>query len=190
MRGMPDVRDALLDAAYDAAVTTGWQRARMADIATAAGVSRQTLYDQFGGREALALHLALRETQRFLDGVERAMDSHDGAIEGAFEAAAAFALRQADHNPLIRSILTEDGEAGLLPYMTTRAEPLIEAAKQRLVAYLAKHWPEIDDTRAHEVGEVVVRLTLSYIVLPGPAPDTAAPRIAAVAANVLDLRRI
>ena len=29
---MPDIRDALLDAAYDVAVTTGWHRARMADV--------------------------------------------------------------------------------------------------------------------------------------------------------------
>src|SRR6476469_6921682 len=103
MASMPDVRDALLDAAYDAAVTTGWQRARMADVAAAAGVSRQTLYDQFGSREGVALHLALRETQRFLDGVERAMDRHDGDVVEAFGAAAAFALKQADNNPLIRS---------------------------------------------------------------------------------------
>ena len=187
---MPDVRDALLDAAYDAAVTTGWQRARMADIAAAAGVSRQTLYDQFGSRETLALHLALRETQRFVDGVERAMDRHTGDVQSAFEAATAFSLKAADNNPLIRSILTEDGEAGLLPYMTTRAEPLIDVARERLVAYLGTHWPGIVDAEAaQEVAEVVVRLTLSYIVLPGPAPAQAAARIAAVAASVLAIGR-
>lgn len=186
MVGMADVREALLDAAYDAAVTTGWQRARMADIASAAGVSRQTLYDQFGDREGLALHLALRETQRFLDGVERAMDRHGGAIVEAFEAAAAFALRQAEDNPLVRSILTEDGEAGLLPYMTTRAEPLVEAAKSRFAAYVTAHYAGIPAGAATEVGEVVVRLTLSYIVLPGSSPATAARRIAGVAATVLE----
>ncbi len=181
---MPDVRDALLDAAYDAAVTTGWQRARMADVAAAANVSRQTLYDQFGGREGLALHLALRETQRFLDGVERAMGRHDDAAD-AIEAAAAFALRSADSNPLIRSILTEDGDAGLLPYLTTRAEPLIETAKRRLVAYLRDHWPGLAAT--DDVAEVVVRLTLSYLVVPGG--DDAARRIARTAATVLDPQR-
>ena len=122
---MPDIRDALLDAAYDVAVTTGWQRARMADVATAAGVSRQTLYDQFGGREGLALHLALRETARFVDGVERAMDRRPDDVLAAVEAAAAYALTAARDNPLIRSILTEDGDAGLLPYLTTRAEPML-----------------------------------------------------------------
>lgn len=179
---MPDVRDALLDAAYDAAVTTGWQRARMADVAAAAGVSRQTLYDQFGGREGLALHLALRETQRFLDGVEGALDAHDD-LAPAIEAAAAYALRSADSNPLIRSILTEDGEAGLLPYLTTRAEPLIETAKRRLLAAVRDRGLDATD----DVAEVVVRLTLSYLVVPG-GPDAAA-RIARTAATVLDPQR-
>lgn len=183
---MPDVRDALLDAAYDAAVTTGWQRARMADVAAAAGVSRQTLYNEFGDRDALALHLALRETSRFLDGVERAMDRHPGDVAGAVEAAARFALAEADANPLVRSILVEDGQAGLLPYLTTRAEPLVEAAKQRLVGYLTAQWPAVAPAQAAEVGEVAVRLTLSYIVLPGPARAAAAKRIAAVAATVVE----
>lgn len=187
---MPDVREALLDAAYDAAVTTGWQRARMADVAAAAGVSRQTLYNEFGDREGLALHLALRETSRFLDGVERAMDRYAGDVTGAFEAAAGYALKQAQNNPLIRSILTEDGEAGLLPYMTTRAEPLVEAAKPRLVKYLAEHWPDIGSTAATEAAEVVVRLALSYIVLPGPAPENAPQRIAAVAAILLERSQV
>ena len=180
---MADVRDALLDAAYDAAVTTGWQRARMADIASAAKVSRQTLYDQFGSREGLALHLALRETQRFLDGVETAMGSHQDPAH-AIEAAAAFALKAADSNPLIRSILTEDGEAGLLPYLTTRAEPLIETAQRRLVAHVGAHWPGLEFA---EAAELVVRLTLSYLVMPGG--DDAPRRIARVAATVLDLQR-
>ena len=186
MGRVTDVREALLDAAYDAAVTTGWQRARMADVAAAAGVSRQTLYNEFGDRDGLALHLALRETRRFLDGVERALDAHPGGLAAAFEAAARFALAEADDNPLIRSILTENGEAGLLPYLTTRAQPLVELAKQRLATYLARHWPGVPDDRAADASEVVARLTLSYIVLPGPARAAAARRIAAVAATTLE----
>jgi AcrR family transcriptional regulator len=175
MARMADIREALLDAAYDLAVTTGWQRARMVDVAAAAGVSRQTLYDQFGGRDGLAQALALRETQRFLNGVERAMATHPDDVTNAIEAAAAFALTAARDNPLIRAILTEN--AGLLPYLTTRAEPLLAAAKDRL---------DLDE----EVGEVVVRLALSYIVLPGTAETAAAQRIARVASSIIEQRRV
>lgn len=179
---MPDVREALLDAAYDAAVTTGWQQARMADVAAAAGVSRQTLYDQFGGRDGLAQQLALREATRFLDGVERAIDGHVDDVETALEAATAYALRAAADNPLVRSILTD---GGLLPYITTRAEPVLAAAKDRLAAHFAKHWPDVAAADAEAVGEVAVRLTLSYIVLPGA---DAARRVATTAARVLERR--
>jgi AcrR family transcriptional regulator len=174
---MPDIRESLLDAAYDLAVTTGWQRARMVDVAAAAGVSRQTLYDQFGGRDGLARALAMRETQRFLDGVERAMGAHPDDVVRALEAAAAFALTAARGNPLIRAILTENGDVGLLPYLTTRAEPLLAAAKERL---------DLDE----DVSEVVVRLALSYIVLPGTTEAAAAQRIAAVAQSILEQRRV
>jgi AcrR family transcriptional regulator len=177
MARMADIRESLLDAAYDLAVTTGWQRARMVDVAAAAGVSRQTLYDQFGGRDGLARALALREAQRFLDGVERAMDAHPDDVTHAIEAAATFALTAARDNPLIRAILTENGDAGLLPYLTTRAEPLLAAAKHRL---------DLDE----EVSEVVVRLALSYIVLPGTAETTAAQRIAHVASSIVEQRRV
>ena len=85
------IRDRLLDAAYDAAVTTGWAAARMADIAAAAGVSRQTLYDQFGSRDALAQALAMRELERFLIGTEQAMDAEDDLVAG-IEAAMAYVL--------------------------------------------------------------------------------------------------
>ena len=46
-------RDALLDAAYDVVVAGDWQSARMVDVAAAAGVSRQTLYNEFGSKDAL-----------------------------------------------------------------------------------------------------------------------------------------
>jgi hypothetical protein len=74
--------------------------------------------------------------------------------------------------------------------MTTRAEPLLAAAKQRLVGYFADHWPDIGKADAGEVGEVAVRLALSYIVLPGTTETVAAQRIARVAAHVLDARRV
>ena len=45
----------------------------MADIAVAAGVSRQTLYKEFGSREEFAQVLVMREAESFLDAVERAV---------------------------------------------------------------------------------------------------------------------
>ena len=48
-----------------------WPAVRMVDVAAAAGVSRQTLYNEFGSKEGLARALVRRETDRYLDGVDR-----------------------------------------------------------------------------------------------------------------------
>ena len=42
------------------------------------------------------------------------------------------ALRLAADNPLVKAVLTDDTDAGgLLPFLTTRAEPLLAAARAR-----------------------------------------------------------
>ena len=75
---MSPLRTALLDAAYQAAVGPGWTGARMADVARAAGTSRQTLYAEFGTKDGLASALALREANRFFDGCETVLHGHRG----------------------------------------------------------------------------------------------------------------
>src|SRR3954453_16630928 len=89
-------RDALLDAAYDAAVSGDWARTRMVDVALAAGVSRPTLYKKFGSKGALAQARGVREIQRFIEGTERALDeTHPDAPIQAVGAAALFTLQRA-----------------------------------------------------------------------------------------------
>lgn len=50
---MPAARESLLDAAYTALARRSWSTVRMVDVAAAAGVSRQTLYNEFGSKEGL-----------------------------------------------------------------------------------------------------------------------------------------
>ncbi len=178
------IRDRLLDAAYDAAVTTGWAQARMADIATAAGVSRQTLYDQFGSRDALAQALALRELDRFLAGTEQALDGEDDIVD-AIEAAMRYVLQTAQDNPLVHSLITENGEEGLLPLLTTRAEPVLAASRERMLAYYARRYPELDAEDAALVAEVGTRLSVSYILQPVEPVEVTARRIATLVARIL-----
>src|SRR5690606_13349312 len=59
---MPAARESLLDAAYAALARRPWSAVRMVDVAAAAGVSRQTLYNEFGSKDGLARALVRRET--------------------------------------------------------------------------------------------------------------------------------
>ena len=81
---MPAARESLLDAAYTSLARRPWSAVRMVDVAAAAGVSRQTLYNEFGSKEGLARALVRREADAYLAGVavrgERAFDPGEVAV--------------------------------------------------------------------------------------------------------------
>lgn len=170
------LRSTLLDAAREQLGERPWAEVRMADVARAAGVSRQTLYKEFGSRGELAQALVLRETERFLSDVEEAVvarrDDPVGALAGAFEV---FLVGAAD-DPVVRSILGEgEADAELLPLVTTQGRPVLEYASDGLAAVLAREWPQLGDGDAHLLAECVVRLAISHAALPsGTAPETSA----------------
>jgi len=163
-----ETRDDLLEAAYDVVVAGNWARARMADVAAAAGVSRQTLYNEFGTKDALAQALALREAHRFLAATESAIACAGDPVQ-AVATAVATTLRAAADNPLLKAVLTDDA-GDLLPYLTTRAEPILAAARAGIQRDLLAHWPALDPDEVDLVAEALVRLTVSYLVLPGDLP--------------------
>ena len=67
------LRDTLLDAVGTLLDERGWSDVPMAEVARRAGVSRQTLYNEFGDRTGLAAAYVLREAQSFLADVEEAI---------------------------------------------------------------------------------------------------------------------
>jgi AcrR family transcriptional regulator len=172
-------RDALLDAAYDVVVAGNWQTARMLDVAAAAGFSRQTLYNEFGSKDALAQALAMREAARFIDGTNRFLDDMNpaGPVD-AVAAATEWTIREASDNPLLKAVLTDDA-SDLLPFLTTRGEAIIGAARSNIETYWRAQWPEIDADDVTLAAETVARLTVSYLVLPSDGPDGSAEAIAA-----------
>jgi AcrR family transcriptional regulator len=88
----------------------------MVDVAAAAGVSRQTLYNEFGTKEGLGAALVHRLVEGFLDGAVRAAaeagagtaDAGTGRPDPAASCAgaAAWMLRTAREEPIVRSALT------------------------------------------------------------------------------------
>ena len=95
------LRDSLLDAAAEALTERRWSSVRMADVAAAVGVSRQTVYNEFGSKDDLARALLLRESSRFLAQVEAALDDHPQDPVGGLAAAIEVFLRLAESEPLL-----------------------------------------------------------------------------------------
>lgn len=80
---MPTARESLLDAAGAALAGLPWSLVRMIDVAAVAGVSRQTLYNEFGTKDGLARALVRREADAYLAGVDRAL--REAGIEAVAE---------------------------------------------------------------------------------------------------------
>jgi AcrR family transcriptional regulator len=170
------LRTTLLDAAHDLLADRPWSAVTMADVAAAAGVSRQTLYNEFGSRDEFAQAYVLREGDRFLAAVEEAVDEHVDDPAAALSAAFLVFLEAAAENPLVREVVAGDaGSEGLLPLVTTHGQPLIEHATGRLATILEARWQPVDAGDVRLLAESAVRLAISYAMRPAaPAAETAA----------------
>ncbi|MEU6280535.1 TetR/AcrR family transcriptional regulator [Streptomyces sp. NPDC047028] len=102
---MPGARESLLDAAAAALARRAWSAVRMVDVAAAAGVSRQTLYNEFGSKDGLARALVRREADGYLAGVDRALAGSAEPRE-RLAATAEWTASVAGGNPLVRAMLT------------------------------------------------------------------------------------
>ena len=169
------LRDTLFGAARDQVQQRPWAEVTMADVASAAGVSRQTLYKEFGSRDEFAAAFVIHEGERFLDSVEQVVRAHfddpHAAIAGAFEAF----LAAAGEDALVRIMLSDDGTGGMLPLVTTQSTPVVLWATQRLAAVIHEGWPQATEADTQLLAEALVRLAISYVTVPGgPPPETAA----------------
>ncbi|MBA4865529.1 TetR/AcrR family transcriptional regulator [Streptomyces sp. PSKA54] len=182
---MPAARESLLDAAYMALARRPWSGVRMVDVAAVAGVSRQTLYNEFGSKDGLARALVRREADAYLSGVDRALASHVEPRE-RLAAAAEWTVVAARGNVLVRAVLTGCWSERL-PSLTLSAVPsssavpaqrradgplpspsdVVGLVRDRAMAYLAP--AGTSRYEAVEVAgacEVAVRLALSCVVAP------------------------
>ncbi len=169
------LRNTLLDAACKPSCTSGaGVRSRWPTSPAAAGVSRQTLYNEFGSRDEFAQVLVMRESERFLDAVEGAVRAHLDEPAEALAAAFEIFLTAAAENPLVRTIVGGDGAEQLLALFTTQGKPLVDRATERVTDVLLSGWPLVSRTDAELLSECLVRLAISYAALPqGPASMTA-----------------
>lgn len=168
------LRDSLFDAARVLLGDRPWAQITMAEVARQAGVSRQTLYMQFGSRDEFAQQFVINEGARFLDLVEEVIRTHTDDPRAAVAAGLEVFLDAAPRDPLVRLLLDDDGTGGMLPLITTQGRPVLVWASARLCAVMRSGWPKIRDDDAKLLADSFVRLAISYIALPtDPAQDAA-----------------
>ena len=117
------LRDSILDGMRELLLTRDWSAITLSDVARAAGISRQTIYNEFGSRQGLAQGYALRLADRLVDAVDGAIQGNVGNIYAAFlEGFRAFFTESAS-DPLVISLLTGGTKPDLLQLITTDSGP-------------------------------------------------------------------
>jgi AcrR family transcriptional regulator len=182
---MPAARESLLDAAYTALARRPWLAVRMVDVAAVAGVSRQTLYNEFGSKDGLARALLRRETDTYLHGVDRALAVDGGPVD-RLAAVGAWTIGAARGNVLVRAMLTGCWSERLPAPSRSRVSSspvpaqrradagvpspaeLLALVRDKAVNALKGRVRPKDTEELAMACESAVRMALSYVIAPSP----------------------
>jgi AcrR family transcriptional regulator len=172
------LRESVLDAMRDLLLTRDWSAITLSDVARAAGISRQTIYNEFGSRQGLAQGYALRLADRLVDTVKGALDVNVGNVYQSFlEGFQAFFVDSAA-DPLVISLLTGIAKPDLLQLITTDSGPIITRSSARLATAFTQTWLATSDDDANVLARTLVRLCLSYVSMPPEADHDVAADLA------------
>jgi AcrR family transcriptional regulator len=160
------LRDSVLDAMRDLLLTRDWSAITLSDVARAAGISRQTIYNEFGSRQGLAQGYALRLADRLVDTIKGTVEANVGNIHESLLQGFRRFFAESAADPLVISLLTGVAKPDLLQLITTDSAPIITRASERLVSAFNQTWVATSDEDAGVISRAIVRLCLSYVSMP------------------------
>lgn len=157
-------RERLMDAAIACLQRYGLEKTGMADIASAAGVTKPTLYGYFASRDDL-LHSALARAgralgERLIGHARRYPTPADQVVEAVL-----FCLREIPNEPGL-AVSSRSESDGFGARVALRPASL--AIARHVLAELFAGRPDLL-ADVDEVAEILIRWMLSLLVLDGPA---------------------
>ncbi len=174
---------AIIDAALGVLARVGIAKLALEEVATEAGVSRQTVYRHFGSRDGLLSAVIVREEEDLLGLVDEATEGV-ADLEEAVHVGLAAALHGAQEHPLLQRLLTSEPEA-LLPFLTLGSGPVLSIIGPAIAAVVEHRAAHVSDADLEFLGDAIGRVVVSYAVSPRPDIDDTASHLAAmVAAHV------
>lgn len=160
--------DLVLDAVAALLRERTWSSITMTDVAAAAGVSRQTVYNEFGNRQGLVTAYAVRLGERFAGLVAEALRTHEGDVRGALLFGFRAFVVTMSVEPLVIA-LSAESTPDLLRLVTVDSAVIRERAGAILAETLHTGWIGLDEAAAESISRTIVRLALSYVSMP-PEP--------------------
>ncbi|BBY98439.1 TetR family transcriptional regulator [Mycolicibacterium fallax] len=180
------LRAMVLDAMHDLLLSRDWSSITLSDVAGAAGVSRQSIYNEFGSRHGLAQGYALRLADRLVDAIGVAIDGNVGHADAAFLEGFRHFFATSAADPLVISLLTGAAKPDLLQIITTDSAPIITRCSARLTDALLGSWIPIGAEDAGVLARAIVRLAISYVSMPPEADHDVAADLARLMAPFVD----
>jgi AcrR family transcriptional regulator len=172
------LRDSILDGMRELLLARDWAAITLSDVAKAAGISRQTIYNEFGSRQGLAQAYALRLADRLVDQIDDAIEGNVGDLDAAFLQGFRDFFTESAADPLVISLLTGDIKPDLLQLITTDSGPIITHCSARLTSTFMHSWVKCSDEDAGILARAIVRLAMSYISMPPEADHDVAADLA------------
>lgn len=172
------LRDSILDGMREMLLARDWSAITLSDVARAAGISRQTIYNEFGSRQGLAHGYALRLADRLVDQIHDAINHNVGDIYAAFLQGFRDFFTESAADPLVISLLTGTSKPDLLQIITTDSAPIISRCSTRLTESLMSSWVRASEEDAGVLARAIVRLAMSYVSMPPEADHDVARDLA------------
>ena len=172
------LRDSILDGMRELLTARDWSSITLSDVAKTAGISRQTIYNEFGSRQGLAEGYALRLADRLVDAVDHAIDANVGDVYAAFLQGFRAFFTESAADPLVISLLTGGTKPDLLQLITTDSAPIITRSSARLTESFMQSWVRASEEDAGVLARAIVRLAMSYVSMPPEADHDVARDLA------------
>lgn len=172
------LRDVVLDAMRTELLAKDWSAITLSDVARTAGISRQTIYNEFGSRQGLAQAYAVRVADRMVDAIGAAIDSNVGNVYAAFLEGFRMFFAESAADPLVISLLNGAAKPDLLQIITTDSAPIINRSAQRLTDVFLGSWVGASADDAGVLARSIVRLAMSYVSMPPEADHDVAEDLA------------
>ncbi len=160
----------ILDAALAEVAQRGTTATTMDDIAARAKVARMTVFRRFGSKTALLERLMLREVRAFLAHVDTTLAAIEDPADRVAEAFVLCVRTAADH-PLVARLARHEPGATLESLSAGEPSPLDVGRAYVATTIRADHPSARVRDDADAIADVLVRLALTYVLVPGAIVD-------------------
>jgi AcrR family transcriptional regulator len=168
---IPETRDRILEGALQAMGRVGLRRLTMADVATAARLSRGTVYRYFPSKEDLLAVLAEYERDRFSDGLRRSLADAKG--RPGLEALAEYLMKYLREHPAL-TLMIDTEPAFVLGFLRQQLPVFHDIADDLLGEPMEQARPVRDGrVTVAELNDLLLRVVLSVFLVPGESSATA-----------------